>query len=85
MKVKNKTHHGGIPQWSVAKTVFPMPADPGSIPDQGTRVHMLQLKLPCAPNKDQEQPYIYIYIYVKRKPTTWMDLQGIMQSEISQA
>lgn len=69
MKVKNKTHHGGIPQWSVAKTVFPMPADPGSIPDQGTRVHMLQLKLPCAPNKDQEQPYIYIC----KKKTYHMD------------
>ena len=69
---------GDFPSGPVAKTVFPMPADPGSIPDQRTRFHMVQLKIPCAPNKDQEQP-------VKRKPTTWMDLQGIMQSEISQA
>ena len=72
-----------------------MPGDPGSIPDQEARFHILQLKILCAPNKDQEQPYmcvclyiyiyIYIYIYVKEKATTWMDLEGIMQSEISQA
>ena len=48
-----------------------MPGDPGSIPDQEARFHMLQLKILCASNKDQEQPYIcvcvcvcvYIYIY----------------------
>ena len=45
----------GLPCGPVTKTAFLMQRGPGSIPGQGTRSHMPQLKIPCAAVKTQHR------------------------------
>jgi len=59
-KKERKKKEEGLHWWSVAKTPHSQWRRLGSFPDQGTRshmpqprVHMLQLKIPCAASKTQ--------------------------------